>query len=671
MSNPIESDQSDLAATIQQCLANYNYSNATLLAEELLSKHDSEENKGLLADCYLAQQENQKAYSLLKNCTSSLNAYKFAVACIRLDGAKEAEAVLTRDYIPNGAYGLELLANVYEKQNKISQAKEYYEKALESNPMLVSVRKKLKTFGQGTEINNAQDKSGSNSQGRSSINGSGMKTESSGEKGNVSVGKARKKKGPPVDEHFSEEDENCEVYVSGEGKAYSLTMNRRAENSKYLYSILQLLQSRKNKEKYFVWNRFGKVGYLGETDLYEFENLQEAIQKFEEIDKAAKNDGFIEVEMEYSDEENEEVPVEDSPKSEEIKEESKIEIEKSGLPKPVEDLIELIFDLKMMRNQMKELDYDPSRMPLGKLSKNALQKAYEVLNELSKALENKRPSLEFNQLSSKFYSYIPHDFGFKPMSGFILNNEEKLNQKLEMLASLEHVQFAINLFESGSQGIDANYNKLNCALTPCDKYSEEFNMVVDYMNNTHSSTNSNYTLELLDLFSVRREGEAERFTNLHNKQLLWYGSRVTNYASILSQGLKIAPPEAPVTAYKFGKGVYFGDMVSNSANYCFTDPQNNTGILLLCEVALGDSNEKVSGDHNAGDLPSGKHSTKGLGRIGPNAGGSRVIDYDIVVPMGKEENTGVQGNDLLYNEYVVYDVKQIKIRYLLKVKFNY
>jgi hypothetical protein len=40
----------------------------------------------------------------------------------------------------------------------------------------------------------------------------------------------------------------------------------------------------------------------------------------------------------------------------------------------------------------------------------------------------------------------------------------------------------------------------------------------------------------------------------------------------------------------FGKGVYFADMVSKSANYCFTSAANNIGLLLLCEVALGDMN---------------------------------------------------------------------------------
>ena len=32
-----------------------------------------------------------------------------------------------------------------------------------------------------------------------------------------------------------------------------------------------------------------------------------------------------------------------------------------------------------------------------------------------------------------------------------------------------------------------------------------------------------------------------------------------------SSGLRIAPPEAPVTGYMFSKGVYFADMFSKSA----------------------------------------------------------------------------------------------------------
>lgn len=51
-------------------------------------------------------------------------------------------------------------------------------------------------------------------------------------------------------------------------------------------------------------------------------------------------------------------------------------------------------------------------------------------------------------------------------------------------------------------------------------------------------------------------------------------------------GLRIAPPEAPVSGYMFGKGVYFADMFSKSANYCYASKDAAAGVLLLCEVVL-------------------------------------------------------------------------------------
>lgn len=40
--------------------------------------------------------------------------------------------------------------------------------------------------------------------------------------------------------------------------------------------------------------------------------------------------------------------------------------------------------------------------------------------------------------------------------------------------------------------------------------------------------------------------------------------------------------------------------------------------LISTQVALGDSNELLDANYNADQLPSGKHSTKGLGQTGPN-----------------------------------------------------
>ena len=118
---------------------------------------------------------------------------------------------------------------------------------------------------------------------------------------------------------------------------------------------------------------------------------------------------------------------------------------------------------------------------------------------------------------------------------------------------------------------------------------------------THASTHATYSLELQQAFEIERHGEAAAFAAkgeaMGNRQLLWHGSRLSNMVGILSQGLRIAPPEAPVTGYMFGKGaslgharsrtyvplhtstpcvstragVYFANMSSKSANYCFAN----------------------------------------------------------------------------------------------------
>ena len=92
----------------------------------------------------------------------------------------------------------------------------------------------------------------------------------------------------------------------------------------------------------------------------------------------------------------------------------------------------------------------------------------------------------------------------------------------------------------------------------------------------------------------------------------------------------------------FGKGVYFADCVSKSANYCCTNRENPTGLLVLCEVALGESNELLRANHSADiELPQGKLSTKGLGNFAPEKSSYVNIGSNVKVPLGKPVPTHV------------------------------
>lgn len=127
----------------------------------------------------------------------------------------------------------------------------------------------------------------------------------------------------------------------------------------------------------------------------------------------------------------------------------------------------------------------------------------------------------------------------------------------------------------------------------------------------------------------------------------------------------------------FGKGVYLADMSSKSANYCCYQTSGNTGLLLLCEAELGKPVlELTDADYDAGTRAkaAGAWSTWGKGRTAPkkwkNAGVVHEKLDGVQMPdvSTKPGASGVAGAYLEYNEYIAYDVNQIRMRYLFRVK---
>ena len=95
----------------------------------------------------------------------------------------------------------------------------------------------------------------------------------------------------------------------------------------------------------------------------------------------------------------------------------------SKLQKAVQDLICMLFDVETMKRTMVEFELDLTKMPLGKLSKKQLERAYGILSEAQGLLNEKGVSkTKFVDVSNQFYTLIPHDFGRKTPP--ILDNAE-------------------------------------------------------------------------------------------------------------------------------------------------------------------------------------------------------------------------------------------------------
>ena len=154
-------------------------------------------------------------------------------------------------------------------------------------------------------------------------------------------------------------------------------------------------------------------------------------------------------------------------------------------------------------------------------------------------------------------------------------------------------------------------------------------------------------------------------------------------------------------------------MMSKSANYCYAHLSDQTGLLLLCEVAAAPFYEKTGADYYADQgcksagaryvpglhatitiLIHPRRATKGLGRTQPKAWQDAGEALDNPALKGVHMPKGPAGdvndrNDLYlqYNEvsspyymsrsvlievvqYIVYNSAQIRLRYLLMVKMQ-
>ncbi|OAD52149.1 Poly [ADP-ribose] polymerase [Eufriesea mexicana] len=472
--------------------------------------------------------------------------------------------------------------------------------------------------------------------------------------------KLQLKKGETVDP-LSDLQDCAHVYQQDKNKYTATLILTDIQTKKNSFYKLQILKHDK-KNEYWLFRSWGRIGTtIGGTKLDNLP-LKECIIQFESLyeeksgNSWSQREHFVKVphkmypvDINYGDEASTKILESDV---------------KSELEQPIQDLIKLLFDEASMRKVMLEFEIDVDKMPLGKLSKKQIQKAYLVLTDLQEVLKKKNfDTVQLVDASNRFYNLIPHNFGVSGPK--VLDTMAEIQSKCEMLDVLLEMEIGYSLLHTKTDEtknpLDVHYKQLNSEVTVLDKESEEYKVIKQYVENTHGKTHTQYELEIEEVFLIKRQGEDSRykpFKKLPNKKLLWHGSRTTNFAGILSQGLRIAPPEAPVTGYMFGKGIYFADMVSKSANYCCTNSENPTGLLLLCEVALGNMSERYEADYIE-KLPNGKHSIWGRGLTQPDPEDIYKMKDGVEVPYGVATSVKLpKKSHLLYNEYIVYDIAQ-------------
>ncbi|KAJ3315079.1 hypothetical protein HDU76_002274 [Blyttiomyces sp. JEL0837] len=373
----------------------------------------------------------------------------------------------------------------------------------------------------------------------------------------------------------------------------------------------------------------------------------------------------------------------------------------------VQDIVRMFADSSARKgpSKMKSLI-----LPAGvTLDPGVVKKAYDILLDIRTNLKEmlaltshptEHPSVQtlmalrqkIVMLSTDYFRCIPSpefgDAGLKPIL-----NLEALNQQMVKINNLLYLDLGATLLLAANHAkrnlnvhpLDYIISNIRCDIKPLDKVDPTNALIRKCVETTRAEYKN---VEVVQILKVTRDGEKAAFDtyckDIGNRHLLWHGSKVSNFLGILSSGLRVAPIEAAMSGYMFGKGVYFADVFCKSYGYTFDDSSSDSGhdaysCLLLCEVALGTSYEAENAEYMEAP-PAGTHSTKGLGMTGPQKENEMTLFEDgTKLSLGpisentlrKNTTTGVEiRRTLNYNEYIVYNPSQIKIRYLVVTRDN-
>lgn len=497
-----------------------------------------------------------------------------------------------------------------------------------------------------------------------------------------------------------------QVYSNDESVWDAMLNQTEVGSNKNKFYVIQLVHPIGNDTQSSLYTRWGRVGENGASQVKGPWPSASAINEFKKQFKSKsgvawpQRFGMVAAKGKYTWLER---AFEEDSKAEGSGSNSKEEepIPDSKLSPELQAFCNLIFSSKLIDAHLSSMNYDANKLPLGKLAKSTVLNGFTALKKLADVVEHPDGDMAKSlggfqtaceTLTSEYYSIIPHVFGRTRPT--VISNQDLLRRELNLVDALGDMEIAhklittsINVDDDGKplNPLDAHFRSLGLnSMDPVAQNSSEFEALARYISDTHGQTH-HFKSEIVHAFRVEREAEtsawlAKGYDKLPagDRMLLWHGSRTTNFAGILKQGLRIAPPEAPVTGYMFGKGVYFADMMSKSAGYCFAYLSNQIGVLLLCEVAVKPFLEMTHGNYNADDdcKKSKKLATKGVGTIQPtnwqDAGmalGHEELE-GVYMPKGEASHVNPPGASLMYNEYIVYDPSQIRLRYLLMVKMN-
>ncbi|XP_045173685.2 poly [ADP-ribose] polymerase tankyrase-like [Mercenaria mercenaria] len=507
---------------------------------------------------------------------------------------------------------------------------------------------------------------------------------------------SKTKRKPKVDKQCMAADTGEVVFDKVNKMAYDIILSkievRSLLSDTYNFYKMQIIYH-KVKAIYILFTKWGRIGDTGMYQQTPYQTLTEAAVSFCKIFKSKTGNAWSDIKSFVNQPKKYRLVQLDSQPAPLLRVDFKLESSiPSKLPVDVQDLLKEMADVGMMQAAMKNAKVAEEYMPFGRIKRDVLVEARKLLQKIGDIvvdIEKNKTNLAFDQsehqancekisaLSTEYYSLIPQE-GYSYDKVEPLVNRSHITAEMRLISNLLDLETASKIL-LGAQyklnecnPLDYMYQAIGCSITPLREDDVESQYILKYIR---SSTDFNSS-KVLCIYKLWRPGEdqKEKFKKLDNHKMLWHGSNVANFMSILHNGLLVAPPEAPITGHAFGEGIYSADTFAKSNMYCRnTNPKSNVKCALLCEVALGNCKEDVDQGVEVDLINSEFNSLKIHGTNVPDEHWNLTLPYGAVMPMGCTQKQhkfispqGEKRRWIPYTEYIVQDSDQICLRYLVQ-----
>ena len=261
--------------------------------------------------------------------------------------------------------------------------------------------------------------------------------------------------------------------------------------------------------------------------------------------------------------------------------------------------MKFIFDTKLIDQSVEKYGYNPKKLPLGKLSKDTIVKGYSILKEIDNAIKSKAKSDKLSKLSAEFYQNIPHNFGYQNMSHFVIDTQDKLKEKLDLMDSLCDIRITAKINESAKDNtqdeneLDVKYKKLKCMIEPLNPTTDEYKVLAKSLN-INEVDKKKKNIKVLEIFKVSKKDEETKVPKKSDKdrKLILHGASLSRWGGILSKGIGSKADFAKTERSKFKSEPEISDKTGQSADFTRYYMSNNIGLLALCDIAVDTSKKQ-------------------------------------------------------------------------------